>query len=269
VITAPVRKTRSYLRGRHTWALQRLPRSVLPSEWVDRPPDFVGVGAQRAGTTWWYAAIQAHPQVHRVLGAPKERHFFDRFHEERFSGESVRSYHRLFARPPGAVSGEWTPRYMYDHWAPRLLERAAPDAKLLVLLRDPVDRYRSAASSREMRKRRSIRAANQAFERGLYFVQLSRLLDHFDRERILVLQYERCRDDPEAELRKTYEFLGLTDTDHVPSPLYRRINATRAEKVTLDAELLASLRAGYRADASVLVEEFPEIDPLLWRSLAL
>ena len=56
----------------------------------------------------------------------------------------VERYHRNFPRPAGGVTGEWTPRYMYDHWSLRLLRRAAPEARILVILRDPIERYRSA-----------------------------------------------------------------------------------------------------------------------------
>ena len=96
------------------------------------PPDFVGIGAQRSGTSWWHGLIETHPHVH-ALGWPfKELHFFD----ERRDADA-RAYHELFRRPRGRLAGEWTPRYMYDAHTPALLRRAAPDARLLVMLRDP------------------------------------------------------------------------------------------------------------------------------------
>ena len=52
-------------------------------------------------------------------------------------------YWRYFPRPDGGVSGEWTPGYLIDFWTPELIARAAPDARVLVLLRDPLERFRS------------------------------------------------------------------------------------------------------------------------------
>jgi hypothetical protein len=52
---------------------------VAPSGWTVAPPDFVGVGAQKAGTTWWYTLLSSHPGVHAPPGRRKELHYFDRF----------------------------------------------------------------------------------------------------------------------------------------------------------------------------------------------
>lgn len=239
----------------------------MPPRWEVGPPDFVGVGAQRCGTSWWYAALEAHPEVQRVPGSPKERNYFGRFWSEPFGPDDVKRYHRLFPRAPGRLVGEWTPEYMHYFWAPLLLSRAAPEARILVLLRDPVERYVSAVESSHSRDGRIL--ASDAFGRGLYHAQLLRLLDHFARDRVLVLQYERCRERPEEELERTYAFLGIGDTRVRPAPLYRRINARRTEKVMLDEPFVNALRRGYRDDATRLFEAFPELDPSLWRSLSL
>ena len=82
------------------------------------PPDFVGVGAQKAGTSWWNALIEAHPDVHRQGGQPKELHFFDGLWEQPWSAADATRYARYFPRPTGAIAGEWTPGYMIDFWTP-------------------------------------------------------------------------------------------------------------------------------------------------------
>ncbi len=252
---------------RHSWVIQRVPRALFPASWETGPPDFVGVGVQRAGTTWWYAAVEAHPRVRRVPLAPKERHFFDAYRARRFGDDDVRAYHRLFPRPAGTLTGEWTPSYLYHEWVPPLLAQAAPAARVLVLLRDPVDRYVSAVTANERNRRRSQRRSTEALERGLYHAQLSRLLRHVDRERLLVLQYERCRASPREELRRTYEFLGL-DARYVPEVLAHRTNASPTAPLELSAELLEKVRVAYRADAGALFADFPELDPSLWPGLA-
>lgn len=241
---------------------------MLPASWETGPPDFVGVGVQRAGTTWWHAAIEAHPQVHRVPFAPKERHFFDAFHTRPFTDEDVRAYHALFPRPPGTLAGEWTPAYLYHHWTPPLLAQAAPQARVLVLLRDPVDRYVSAISGDERHHRRSPRRASEAFERGLYHAQLARLLRYVDRSRLLVLQYERCHASPEEMLRQTYVFLGIAP-NVVPDVLHVPTNVGRTAPVKLPDGLARAVREAYRPDAEALFTDFPELDPRLWTSLGL
>lgn len=235
----------------------------VPAGWVVAPPDFVGVGAQKAGTTWWHGLVADHPQIHARADVPKELHFFERFWAEPLGDEDVAAYHRWFARPAGMLSGEWTPRYLYDFWAPPLLARAAPDAKLLVLLRDPVERYRSGMARDRSRGAPSVPlVAQDAFHRGLYGAQLARLLRHVDRERLLVLQYERCVAGPHVELERTYRFLGV-DPSHRPGRLREQVGA-RVPKVELPGHALRSLQAAYRSDAEVLFGLFPELDPSLW-----
>ena len=131
-----------------------------PRDWAIGPPDFVGVGVQRAGTTWWYRLLCDHPSIQRARG--KEAHFFDGYFGREFSDSDVEAYHRLFPRPKGSLIGEWSPRYLHDFWTPALLRRAAPEAKILVLLRDPLQRYQSGLrhESRHSRSRRAAGAAS-------------------------------------------------------------------------------------------------------------
>src|SRR5690242_18385540 len=103
------------------------------------PPAFVGVGAQKSGTTWWSAALRDHPEISI---ATKELHFFDSMETLDPRDCPVDAYHAHFAGEP-LLAGEFTPRYMFDPWVPALLRVAAPEARLIMILRDPVDRYRS------------------------------------------------------------------------------------------------------------------------------
>ena len=72
---------------------------------VTGPPDFVGIGAQKAGTTWWYEAICAHPDVFSRVDIHKERHFFGRYVARPFGPEECDLYHEWFPRPPGEPDG--------------------------------------------------------------------------------------------------------------------------------------------------------------------
>jgi hypothetical protein len=257
-------------RTRRSTDGRRLPKR---RDWIAGPPDFVGVGVQRSGTNWWWRLVCDHPGIH-ATGA-KERHFFDGYFARQFSEDDVRAYHRLFPRPPGYLIGEWTPRYMHDFWTPPLLREAAPDARILVLLRDPLARYRSGftyesdALKRAVRRRRrryvAAMDANDALSRSLYARPMATLLECFDRSQILVLQYERCVEDPARELRRTYEFLGLGSIDHVPASLRDRLGQKPPPVQFTDAVTDAARRVFVR-DMIELKAIVPEIDLDLWPS---
>lgn len=231
------------------------------------PPTYVGVGVQKAGTTWWHALIADHPGVHAPSALPKELHFFDRYWEAAFDDADVQRYHRWFSRPQGQAVGEWCPRYLHDFWTPALLARAAPEARLLVLLRDPVERYRSGLTHDASRKAPPVPLpADDAFARGLYAGQLRRLYLHFPSEQVLVLQYEQCCADPATQLARTYRFLGL-DPDHRPGFLSEVMGSTIAVKSSLATGIERTLRDGYRDDMEDLLSLVPDLDLTLWTSV--
>lgn len=228
-------------------------------------PDFVGIGVQKAGTTWWYDLIAEHPGVWHRPGRPKELHYFDRFWAEPLEQRHVQTYHRWFARPEGQLAGEWTPRYLHDWWVPSLLfGDAAPAAKALVLLRDPFERYRSGvAHELRSRRRRDPAIAGDALARSCYAAQLERLHEVIDPAQVLVLQFERCVRDPAAQLRRTYEFLGL-DPSFEPAELERPRNVTDEVVPELSEHARAQLGERLAADLDRLFELVPELDPQLW-----
>lgn len=264
------RVIRRRLGGRERWlATPYEGRPVRLEDWTVGPPDFVGVGVQKAGTSWWFRAICQHPKVHWTGDRPKELHFFDRFWGVPFSKEHASAYHELFPRPSGTLIGEWTPRYMADHWTPRLLAEAAPDASLLVMLRDPVERYVSGlthGTSRGAPLHPIV--AGDAFGRGLYALQLKRLMRYFDPRRILVLQYERCSLEPAAELTRTFEFLGLELPARMPKAIQTRVNVTATEKPALDADARRALVDAYAEDVHELLGMDLKLDPSLWPNFA-
>jgi hypothetical protein len=236
---------------------------VQPGDEV-APPDYVGVGAMKSGTTWWAGLITAHPTVSPPLR--KELHFFDPFCHRPFTDADRETYWSFFARRPGTVSGEWTPQYSVDFWTAPLLRRAAPDAKLLITLRDPIDRYRSGLTHVIQHGRSDFAAISRDhFRRGLYHAQLTWILQHFPRAQVLVLQFEQCVRDPVTELKRTYEFLGL-DSASMPAHAAVAANVTKSKRFELTPDVTGSLRRLYRADAEALFGLFPELEPSLWRT---
>jgi hypothetical protein len=242
-----------------------------PDDWSVGSPDFVGVGAQRSGTSWWYRGIEAHPGVAVVDGQAKELHYFNRFWKDEPAPGFREEYASLFPRPEGALAGEWTPRYMLDFWTPPLLREAAPRAKLMVLLRDPVERYRSGVERAVRRSKGGapidLGRVSDAVHRGLYAAQLRRLLEHFPRDQVLVLQFERCRDETLAELGRTFEFLGLEPLAEIPESM--RKGGGPREKPELPERWRDELVARLADDVRDLAGLFPsEIDLGRWPNFA-
>ncbi len=231
------------------------------------PPDFVGIGVQKAGTTWWYDRIAGHPSVASPSAAHKERHFFDRFGAQPFGPHDVEQYHGWFPRRPGQIAGEWTPDYFTYDWTPQLLRRAAPDARLLLLLRDPVDRLKSGLAHRR-RMGESVDGAGvaDAVQRGFYHRALVTWLDYFDKDRFLILQYERCVADPSGQLEATFRFLGIPDSSG--TIVNQEPTSPSDQREPFDPELTQRLVGLYEADVRALGERLPMLDLRLWPNFA-
>jgi hypothetical protein len=229
------------------------------------PPDFVGLGAQRSGTTWLYSLIAAHPDVQGE--ATKELHYFHRFWNRPFTADDALAYARFFPRPPGAIAGEWSPGYLSHFWVPPLLPRAAPEARYLVSLRDPVERYRSGVVLQAETRRPGAAAASTAFRLGCYGLQLEHLLTSIPRDRLHVVQFEDCIADPATAVAGLYAFLGL-DPGFRPTGLDERVNAARGRKDDLDPGLRAALVDAYTPDVTRLTSLDLGIDVARWPNFA-
>ncbi|MGH2753615.1 MAG: sulfotransferase family protein [Actinomycetota bacterium] len=231
---------------------------TCPPGWTTGTPDFVGIGAQRCGTTWLYSLLERHPQV--TSRYPKELMYF----LTRSPPYESAHYQRYFPRAPGQIVGEWTPPYMlYEHTI-AALSKVAPGARLLVSLRDPVDRYRSAVSYFAGKAGSASTEVIQQQERsGLYAAQLEHVLQHFHRDQVLVLQYERCRSSPLGELRKIFAFLGI-DPSFVPRGIGDPQNVLTRRSRPLDGDTMERLRALYRPEVERLRDMVPHLDLGLW-----
>jgi len=252
--------------GRHgPWEQGRPPLPPPPPTGMRLgTPDFVGIGVAKSGTTWWFSLLMGHPEIH--VEYEKEVDFFNlRFEQRLESGQctlaDVEAYQRWFPRPEGTVTGEWTPHYAFNRHLPAVLKVAAPGAKLIVMMRDPVERYRSDLS-RTMPTRDRNRLRYRALANGMY----SNILLPWERayapEDLLVLQYEACVRSPLEYLEQTFRFLGVDD-GYRPPGLTARVNASKS-KLALDPFVVEQLVRLYAPDVANLVERHPSIDLSLW-----
>lgn len=185
---------------------------------VQKPPlpDFLGIGAPKAGTTWLYANLKSHPDTHLPEG--KEIHYFD---ANWF--QPVSWYSELFAEAGERVKGEITPAYcILPTNRIRSIRAMMPELKLLLLLRDPVDRdwsHLRMVVLRDMRRDPTtvtpdeyIDAARSdpRLERGNYRAILQGWLDVFDRERLFIGFYEDVANRPRQLLGQVLEHIGLS-----------------------------------------------------------
>lgn len=179
-------------------------------------PDFLGIGIQKAGTSWLHQQLYRHPQI--FVPDRKEVHFFDGWYDkgvewyEGFfpSGGSEKSYKAI---------GEFTPRYVFEKDAPkRIAEVLGTDVKFIVILRNPADRLYSFYKMKRVQSgfKGGIEEFggldSNPFKRGLYAEQLQNYFRFFKKENFLIFIYEELFGDSEsqkAHLDRLALFLGV------------------------------------------------------------
>jgi hypothetical protein len=188
-------------------------------------PDFLVIGAPRAGTTLLHQILLGHPQVY-VPVQRKEVHYFDRYFER-----GVDWYQSYFPAAEAAggyrAIGEVTPDYLACAEAPARIHALLPQCRLIAILRNPVDRayswYQHARRSRN--ERRDLRAfleeEPEALRAGLYHRHLQGYLARFPRQALLVLLYEELLREPGRELGRLAAFLGIDMVWDDPAALLR------------------------------------------------
>ena len=187
-------------------------------------PDFMIIGAQRAGTTSLYSYLAQHRMV--VSAMQKEIHYFDAsFHR----GLSWYRAHFPLASalkerssPTRSITGEATPNYLFDPLAAERAASVVPDAKLIVLLRNPVERahshwrhtvragYEDLAFEEAILQEESRNDPHYAYlARGLYASQLEHWMARFDSKQLLVLRSEDLFAEPQPILDRLAAFLDI------------------------------------------------------------
>ena len=271
----------------------------VPGELTSGPPDFVGIGAQKSGTSWMHNCIMHHPecyyphfltsQIHEQHKL-KEHHFFDNFACKEISQNDINSYYNWCAKPKHKITGEWTPSYISDPWVPRLLKLAAPDTKIIALLRDPIERYISGISFSQRKHKRpntthitqlnseivdidttnlnniNRRVASDHFYRGLYHSHLLRWKRHFQSSSILVMQYEKLLKNPQEGLKIIFRHIGLDDTYEIPKEIIsqRLKHIEPSKKAVISDNQRHVLIEEYRNEVYALAEQEKSIDIGLW-----
>jgi hypothetical protein len=205
-------------------------------------PTFVIIGAQKCGTTALHAYLARHPQI--SMSRPKETDFF-------VSGESGNwergiDWYRQRFDPDVKARGDASPNYTAHPHLPGVPERMAellPEAKLIFMVRDPVDRVRANwihtySNRKEFRPMREavLEEPSEYIDRSKYHLQLTRFLDHYPLERIMVIEQDELLNDRRETLRRVFNFVGVRDNvwrDTYSEP--RLETAARRRKTPLGA----------------------------------
>lgn len=203
-------------------------------------PDFAIIGAPKCGTTFLYHLLAKHPRIRPA--AFKEPHFFDLFFDR-----GVDWYRGCFPTPGlgdggRTITGEATPGYLSHPDAPGRMAQVVPDARLIALLRNPVDMIYSAYHFFRGRRGEDIsgfeKYAGDALKKpnskvlagGIYVDQIARWSRHFDREQMLVLKSEDFFGEPRQTLGAVLEFLDLPPWEPDASDLGDKRNQGSYEK---------------------------------------
>lgn len=237
-------------------------------------PAWLGIGAQRSGTTWLTDLLCSHPMVRAGSNGRKEQHRLYRGLFVSWDEDQSRRYRRLFVDDDPAVKvGECTPYYLRAPWAPdAALHAVDDDAPIWVILRDPVDRFESAMrywlTFNERHDVGSIgpkwirTRSDRALWGGMYATQLELWASVVGADRLMVLQYERVREDPQRYVDRLWEAMGVSPM-RLPA-VDRPSRTTSQHPWSIDdvPDLRMWLRAAYSSEVERL--EGWGIDLSLW-----
>lgn len=211
--------------------VKKILRKFIP---FTRTVDFVLCGTQKGGTTALDAYLREHPEL--CMANRKEVHFFD--NEEHFANRNpdYSKYHAYFSpKKTHKVLGEATPIYMYWDESPKRIFKYNPEMKLIIILRNPIERayshwnmersrnadnlsFRDAINTENERCREALPYQHRVFsyiDRGHYVDQLRKIWEYFPREQVLVLKNEDLKQNPYDTLNQVANFLGVTQFNNI------------------------------------------------------
>lgn len=206
-----------------------------------RMPSFVCVGAPKCATTWLFRCLSEHPEV--FVPDFKEINFFTvcRWGDD-YESKGIDYYAELFTDAgPEQIVGDFSPNLLQDPFAPERLRALLPEARLVVMIRNPIERSRS--HYHYVRDRTHYRGYSLPeiledpsrdpagfLSQGLYGEQLERWLAHFPLDQLLVITTEDVRNAPEQVFRRTCQFIGA-DPNFVPSSWRTVANPARSLRI--------------------------------------
>jgi len=217
-------------------------------------PDFAVAGTQKCATTWLYRCLKDHPDI-LVPDTDSVGYFNMNYHK----GESW--YRDFFSEYEGEdIVGEESPGYIRDMSAPERIADTIPNAKLIFMVRNPVDRAFS-----HYWHQKSTSKINFEFEEvfqnydlypnwvspGFYYRNIQRFEEYFPRENMKIMFFSDLVEDDEDFIKEAYSFIGA-DPSHTPAFLNEKVNESRSR---LGIE---SLNRAYYKSFDIIQENAPQ-----------
>ena len=213
--------------------------------------DFFIVGAPKAGTTSLYNYLNEHFEIE--MSSQKEPDFFSDQsfkNQELYYGkdriDTIEKYHALFQREDVLLRGEASVSYLFYQDVPYKISKYNPNAKIIVMLRNPIDRafshylmdYRLGLVSQSFDSiiQKTSKHQNrhlfyqQYIELGEYSKQIKRYLEVFSNENICIIDYEDFKNNTSDVVNTVFVFLGLENNINSHSYLMRKHNTYSAPR---------------------------------------
>lgn len=240
------------------------PSDAQPWTRLRMKPKFVIIGQQKCGTTTLYHLMCQHPQI--KAAARKELNFFNKnyfrgleWYEKKFPSTLVKSLGKL--RGQEVITGEASPYYMFHPLSAMRMAPVLPEAKLIVLLRNPVDRAyshfnhatrgkRETLPFEEALAKESVRLAGETEKlmnderyfsfnhrywsytsRGIYVDQLKEFRKYFAEKQFLVIKSEEFFIETQKILDEVFSFVGV---DPWQPPHLKPMNTGTYSEIKLD-----------------------------------
>ena len=199
---------------------------------MTRLPNFVYIGPDKAGSSWLHEILLTHPQVY--LTPAKDLYYFDRYYDR---GTDWYAEQFKQATAEHIVVGEVCQDYLFHPEAPQRMAQTLGAPRLMVSLRDPVERAWS--SWLYARKHglwpedfgTALRTVDELLEHGRYASGLDRFSQHFARELVHIAVFDDLEADPQAFLDATTDFLGIDRLPLSDEERQARLPAARARSV--------------------------------------
>jgi len=196
---------------------------------MGKKPNFIGIGTTKAATTWIFQCLKEHPEI--CGSSVKDTRFFN---TEYYYRKGLNYYYSFFKNcPKNSIKGEITPDYIYHQKTPYLIRKHFPDVKIIIVLRNPIEKIYSEYRFQKIRKLRlsiyktleeAIKKDPMLTKMGYYYKQISKYYDLFPNENILILFFDDIEKNPIEFMKKIYTFIGAKNIDFIPPSINRKIN---------------------------------------------
>jgi len=239
-------------------------------------PNLVGCGAGKSGTTSLYYYLSEHPDI--FMASVKETHFFSQHYEQ-----GVDWYQGQFSGCKNErIIGEFSTSYLMDKSVPERIHTVLPQAKLLFILRNPIERaYSNYWFSLSLGTQvggssfSDVIHSEEGYKKyivpGFYYDHLLEFLKYFDQSQIFIMFTENLKRQPLNEIQRCYEFLGVDPSfqPDIYSVFNRTVVASKNYRKKIDSNWLsikASLKPFFLWIPNDIRKAFSKVEQLFRNS---